>query len=64
MLGILRKGCETENHCFGKQYIHSSSLEPVTYLKIPFCQLGCEPELHMEVNLVGSIEQDDAFQEG
>ena len=43
---------------------HSSSLEQVTYLKIPFCQLGCEPELNMEVNLVGSIEEDDAFQEG
>lgn len=43
---------------------HSSSLEQVTYLTISFCQFGCEPELHMEVNLVCSIEQDDAFQEG
>ena len=64
MLGILRIGCETENHCFGSSTFHSSSLEQVTYLKIPFCQLGCEPELNMEVNLVGSIEEDDAFQEG
>jgi len=43
---------------------HSSSLEQVTYLTISFCQFGCEPELHMEVNFVCSIEQDDAFQEG
>ena len=43
---------------------HSSSLEQVTYLKISFCQLGCEHELHMEVNLVGRIEEDDAFLEG
>ena len=64
MLGILTKGCETENHCFASSKFHSSSFEQVTYLKISFCQLRCEPELHMEVNLVGSIEQDDAFQEG
>ena len=43
---------------------HNSSLEQVTYLTISFCQFGCEPELHMEVNFVCSIEQDDAFQEG
>jgi len=49
---------------FASSTFHISSLEQVTYLTISFCQFGCEPELHMEVNLVCSIEQDDAFQEG
>jgi len=43
---------------------HSSSLEQIINVTIYFCQFGCEPELHMEVNFVCSIEQDDAFQEG
>ena len=49
---------------FASSTFHSSSLEQVTYLTISFCQFGHEPELHMEVNLVCIIEQDDAFLEG
>jgi len=49
---------------FASSTFHISSLDQVTCLTISFCQFGCEPELHMELNLVCRTEQEDAFQEG